>query len=68
MHHAKFGQNTRLADYLLAMGDNKFVEASPKDSLWDIGISTFDPMILTKQSQWGKNIKGLSLMKERRVM
>ncbi len=47
MHHAKFEQNPCLADYLLATGYNELVEASPIDSLWGIGISMFDPMILT---------------------
>ncbi len=56
MQHATFGQNPHLADNLLATGDNELVETSPKDSLWGIGISMFDPIILTKQSQWGKNI------------
>ncbi len=65
MHHTKFGQNPHLADYLLATGDNELLEASPnKDSLWGIGILMFDPMILTKQSQLGNNIQGLSLMKK----
>ncbi len=51
-----------LVDYLLATGENKLID---NDSLWCIGVSMYDPMIMTKQSQWGKNIQGHSLMNVR---
>ncbi len=35
-HHAKFIQNSQLADSLLATGNTELVEASPNDHLWGI--------------------------------
>ncbi len=61
-HNAKFAQNPCLSNFLLATGNNTIIKASPRDNLWGIGLSRYDPMIMTKQFQWGKNIQGKSLM------
>lgn len=34
----KFGQNTRLREQMLETGSRRFVEASPTDKIWGIGI------------------------------
>ncbi len=47
-----------MADSLLATGNNVLIGASPNDKLWGIGLFMFDPMIMNKQSFWGKNIQG----------
>ncbi len=49
-HHAKFTQNPKMADSLLATGKNVLIKAAPNDKLWGIGLSMFDPMIMNKQS------------------
>ncbi len=51
-----------MAKCLLVTGDNALVKASPKVKLWGIGLSMFDPMIMTKQSLWGENVQGKALM------
>ncbi len=56
-HHAKFNQNPALADNLLATGENKLIETFPNVSLLGIGVSMYDAMIMTKQSQWGKTFR-----------
>ncbi len=44
------------------------IEASPNNKLWGIGISIFDPMIMTKQSLWGENVQGKALMQVRKTI
>ena len=63
--HAKFSQDQSLKEYLLATGSKKLIEAAPRDSLWGIGVSMYDPLLMSKKSQWGKNLHGEALMKER---
>ncbi len=53
----KFKQNEDLRKQLLNNCANKlFVEASPYDSIWGIGIAENDPELLTKR--WGMNLLG----------
>ncbi len=51
--HAKFTQNKK---------------KSPNNKLWGIGISMFDPMIMTKQSLWGENVQVKALMQVRKTI
>jgi ribA/ribD-fused uncharacterized protein len=62
----KFDQNPTLKDYLVSTAPNKLFEAAPNDSLWGIGCSLYDPNILTKEKDWGKNILGITLQNIRR--
>mmetsp|Transcript_36112 Transcript_36112/g.83808 ORF Transcript_36112/g.83808 Transcript_36112/m.83808 type:complete len:106 (+) Transcript_36112:119-436(+) len=48
---AKFSQNKRLRELLLATGEKTIAEASPKDNIWGIGLSSTDPRA-TDPSRW----------------
>lgn len=65
---AKFGQNERLHEQLLATQDKTLVEASPVDSLWGIGLSSHDPRALDPEQWLGDNLLGLVLMKVRQQL
>lgn len=54
---AKFSQNLRLKETILATGNRTFVEASPYDKIWGVGLSEKDPRV-QNPSQW----KGLNLL------
>ena len=61
----KFSQNIELRDYLLSTGHKILVEASPYDSIWGIGLSAKDAIVIP-QEQWpGKNLLGKCLMEVR---
>ena len=61
----KFTQNPKLKELLLSMGDKEFVEASPYDKIWGIGLDENDVRCLDK-SQWqGKNWLGEAIMEVR---
>lgn len=40
---AKFSQNEKLVNYLLSTDDKILVEASPKDTVWGIGLDELSP-------------------------
>lgn len=62
---AKFSQNESLRATLLATGDKTLVEASPRDTIWGVGLAEDDPRI-TDPSQWrGANLLGQILMRVR---
>ena len=66
-NYAKFSQNPSLADSLLAeeFHGKTFVEASPYDKIWGIGMRE-DVARRTEPSKWpGKNWLGLELTKVR---
>eukprot|EP00798_Chlamydomonas_sp_ICE-L_P016194 gene16193-22357_t len=55
----KFSQNEALKQLLLSTGDAELVEASPSDSIWDVG---FDPnKAAANRSKWGLNLLGKAL-------
>ena len=62
---AKFGQNPRLQDWLLATGDAVLVEASPVDRIWGIGLAANDARARDPDSWQGLNLLGFALMKTR---
>lgn len=62
---AKFGQNLSLKIELMATGNKEFVEASPYDKVWGVGLGEDDPKILDKANWLGKNWLGETLMKVR---
>ena len=65
---AKFSQNDRLKELLLATGDAVIAEASPKDSKWGIGIDA-KAASQTDEKDWpGQNLLGKALMKVRDML
>jgi ribA/ribD-fused uncharacterized protein len=64
-NHAKFTQNARLLELLLATAGTELVEASPLDRIWGVGLSAEDPRI-QDPSQWrGLNLLGKVLTRLR---
>lgn len=59
---AKFSQNPVLRQFLLSTGDKILIEASPKDTIWGIGLEESAPEA-TDPSKWrGENLLGFALM------
>lgn len=54
----KFMQNELLKNELLKYNDKTFVEASPYDKKWGVGLSEDDPLILDSSNWKGKNLLG----------
>lgn len=57
----KFTQNDDLMAKLLEHGDKTFVEASPYDKKWGVGLAEADPLILDESNWKGKNLLGKCL-------
>lgn len=55
---AKFSQNPRLMNQLLATAGTTLVEASPEDVVWGIGFRESDPEALDRNSWRGTNWLG----------
>jgi ribA/ribD-fused uncharacterized protein len=62
----KFEQNPVLRDFLVKTNPKNLYEASPRDFLWGIGHSLYDPDLIKKEKDWGKNILGKTLEEIRR--
>lgn len=60
---AKFSQNQDLRDCLLdeRLMDKHFVEGSPYDKIWGVGISWDDPKIADEKNWKGQNLLGKTL-------
>lgn len=61
----KFVQNERLMNDLLSTGSAALAEASPKDTVWDIGIAKDDPRSADPGEWHGRNLLGITLMEVR---
>jgi ribA/ribD-fused uncharacterized protein len=62
---AKFSQHPELRQYLLQTAPCVFVEASPVDAIWGIGLAQDHPNA-TNPAEWrGLNLLGFALMKVR---
>ena len=62
---AKFGADERLRSFLLSTGEKVLVEASPRDTVWGIGLGRDNPKA-RDPSQWrGRNLLGFALMEAR---
>lgn len=54
----KFGQNKDLLNQMIETGDRKFVEGSPVDKVWGIGLGLNNPLIFDKKNWQGTNWLG----------
>lgn len=65
---AKFSQNEKLLNYLLSTGDKILVEASPKDTVWGIGLDESAPEAIQPRKWKGENLLGFALMEVRDIL
>jgi hypothetical protein len=63
--YLKFSQNKELLSELLKTGDKIFVEASPYDTIWGIGMGEDDDLILDEKNWKGLNLLGKALCEVR---
>lgn len=59
---AKFGQNRELGGFLRATAGKVLVEASPRDSIWGIGMAEAQAREVEPESWAGLNLLGFALM------
>ena len=66
----KFKQNERLRNYLLspAFDGLKFVEGSPIDKIWGVGVNWCDPKIADEKNWKGQNLLGKTLDDVRKLL
>jgi ribA/ribD-fused uncharacterized protein len=62
----KFRQNADLKAKLLATGEKKLVEASPRDRIWGVGFG--EKNALSNKDSWGLNLLGKALEETRRIL
>ena len=62
---AKFSQNPKLKAFLLDTGNQVLVEASPKDTIWGIGLAEHEPNACNPSKWKGVNLLGFALMEVR---
>lgn len=55
---AKFSQNPILYDEIMGTGSKEFVEASPEDKIWGIGLHERDSLAWDKETWQGTNWLG----------
>ena len=65
---AKFSQIPGLKEYLLGTGDKILVEASPKDTIWGIGLAEDAPEASNPRLWQGENLLGFTLMEVRDML
>jgi ribA/ribD-fused uncharacterized protein len=64
----KYRQNPHLMELLMATGTTDvFVEASPTDRIWGIGMRRSDPNLMD-QSRWGQNLLGKAITEARDIL
>ena len=61
----KFTQNPKILAELLMTGDKIIVEASPKDTIWGIGMGENDPGVEDQKNWKGENLLGYACMDTR---
>jgi ribA/ribD-fused uncharacterized protein len=65
---AKFGQERALRDYLLSTGDDILVEASPRDTIWGIGLGRDSERAQDPRTWRGRNLLGFALVRVRSIL
>lgn len=61
----KFNQNESFRNELINTGKRILVEASPYDTIWGVGLSEDDYLILHEKNWKGLNLLGIALMEVR---
>jgi len=61
----KFNQHQKFAEHLLSTGDKVLVEASPRDTIWGIGLPAGSERTQNIYSWRGLNLLGFALMEAR---
>lgn len=61
INYLKFSQNEPFKSTLLSFAGWEFVEASPDDCIWGIGLSKEDPRALDKSKWRGQNLLGKAI-------
>jgi ribA/ribD-fused uncharacterized protein len=61
MNYLKFSQNPELKIALLMLKDWEFVEASPDDKIWGVGVAEDDPDIFYPEKWQGQNLLGKAI-------
>ena len=64
----KFSQNKDLQTFLLNTKERILVEASPRDRIWGIGLSSDHPDVENPYRWKGLNLLGFALMEVRRIL
>ena len=64
---AKFSQNEKPLDLLLSTDDKILVEASPKDTVWGIGLDESSSEAIQPRKWIGENLLGFALMEVRDI-
>ena len=65
---AKFGQHADLRAFLVATVDRVLVEASPRDTIWGIGLGASNPDARDPNQWRGLNLLGFALMEARSTL
>ena len=65
---AKFSKNEKLLDFLLSTDNKILVEASPKDTVWGIGLDESSPEAIQPRKWIGENLLGFALMEVRDIL
>ena len=65
---AKFSQNEKPLDLLLSTDDKILVEASPKDTVWGIGLDESSSEAKQPRKWIGENLLGFALMEVRDIL
>ena len=65
---AKFGPHAEMRELLLGTGDAVLVEASPRDTIWGIGMGQDHPRASHPAAWRGLNLLGFALVKVRAVL
>lgn len=65
---AKFGAHDDLRAFLLATNDRVLVEASPRDTVWGIGLGASNPLAADPTKWRGQNLLGFALMEAREAL
>jgi ribA/ribD-fused uncharacterized protein len=65
---AKFGQDDGLRRHLLATDGEILVEASPRDTIWGIGLGKANPLAEDPRRWRGTNLLGFALVRAREII
>ena len=66
--YEKFLQDPAMRQHLLSSGDRLLAEASPRDTIWGIGLRADDPDAATPSTWLGENLLGSALQQVRTLL